>query len=63
MTITIGWWIIPTLFSMVMLYFMFCNDRASRNDIYGFVAVMRLFYLIPILLIWLIYFMIAYFTK
>lgn len=53
MTIKIGLWIIPLLISLVMLGIM-CRPYQRCGD-YDFGSIFRLFWLLPIAVVWLAY--------
>jgi hypothetical protein len=52
-TITIKSWIIPLLITVIMLCIMFRKYRSSEQ--YDFGIVFRLFWLIPIGAVWMVY--------
>jgi len=54
MTITIGIWIIPALFSLACLGMMLRPYQRSGD--YDFGQMLRILWIIPILIIWLIHF-------
>lgn len=60
MTVTIGWWIVPLILTIGFLIAMFWpEERVSQYD---FVTpLLRLLWIVPILLVWLFYFMGMYF--
>lgn len=54
MKITIGLWVIPTVATVAMLIMMFRPYRSSGA--WDFCSVFRLFWLIPILFVWVVFF-------
>jgi len=58
MTIALGWWLIPTALSAICLGMMFRPDREPCGGLWDFslTPLFRAFWLIPILLVWLVYF-------
>lgn len=56
MTITLGWWAIPTIVSLAM--FAWANRPYQQSGDYDFGIVFRAFWLIPIMAVWLLYFVI-----
>lgn len=63
LTLTIGWWIIPVILTLICLSRMLRQSEEDWGIFFGFAALFRLFWLIPILFIWLIYFAIMYYIK
>ena len=57
-TISSGWWIIPTIPTLICLAFMFRPLQNTGGLLSGLDAVFRVFWLIPILFVWLLYFII-----
>ncbi len=56
MTITFSWWAIPLILSTGM--FVWMSRPYQRSGDYDFGVVFRLFWLLPIMFVWLIYFVI-----
>ncbi len=54
MTITIGWWLLPALVSATCVVAAFRPYR--RHGAYDFGAILRGFWLIPALAVWVVYF-------
>jgi hypothetical protein len=59
MTITIGAWIIPAIFTFLCFVGMFWPYESTGS--YDFTPLLRVFWLLPIGFIWAIYFAILYF--
>lgn len=57
-TISSWWWIIPTIPTLICLAFMFRPLQKTGGYFSGLDAVFRLVWLIPILFVWLVYFII-----
>ena len=55
-----AWWI-PGLLTLVILGFMFRPEHSS--DLFGMDVLLRLFWLVPLLVVWLVFFAIMYFIK
>lgn len=53
MTITFGLWIVPVIITVIMMVIMFRPYRSS--GMYDFGAIFRLFWFIPIMVVWMIY--------
>lgn len=53
MIITINSWIVPALITVILLCIMFRPYRSSGQ--YDFGQILRLFWLIPILAVWIFY--------
>jgi hypothetical protein len=62
MTITISLIVIPIILTLVLLGIMFRPSRSSSNC-FDLTPVFRLLWVIPMLVVWLVYFMVAYFLK
>lgn len=58
--ITLGWWIVPLIITIVILGIMFRPVESCGNDFWGFgtaiECLFRLFWMIPLLFVWLVYF-------
>ena len=61
LTITLGWWVVPCLLTLVGLGLMLRPYHSSGS--YDFGLLLRLFWLIPISLVWLIYGLVLVFTR
>jgi len=61
MTITVSAIAIPIILTLILLGVMFRPYRASTY--FDITPAFRLLWVIPMLVIWLVYFMIAYFLK
>lgn len=54
--LTLGWWLIPTILSIYIIYKMYkFNSENSGGGPYDFSPIFSLLFLIPILIIWIIY--------
>ena len=53
MTITVGWWLVPLVLTVIMGAIMFRPYQSSGA--YDFTSIFRLGWLIPILALWVIY--------
>lgn len=61
MTITIGTWIIPTIITIILTCIMFRPNQGSGAC--AFELLLRLFWMIPICIVWIIYMGIVIFLK
>lgn len=58
--ITIYSWVIPLVITLPILVYML---KPEENDHFGIGAILKLFLSIPILIVWLVYFIVLYWTK
>lgn len=64
MSITLGWWMIPAALTLLLWFGgrrMLGGCESSGGD-YSLGGIVEVFLLVPILLAWLVYFAVLYFT-
>lgn len=57
-TITFGWWILPVVLTLICLGFMFRPLQKTGGYFQGLDVIFRIVWVIPILNVWLVYFII-----
>ena len=56
MNIVVGWWVVPLIITIGFLFKLFGGEKRTGN--YDFSGIFTLLWIVPILVVWLIYFII-----